>query len=40
MMLKKIGYKISTIFLFARVGDKMIEIGTADGMKCASKIYF
>ena len=37
---KKIGYKISTIILFAPVGDKMTKIGTADPMKCASKIYF
>ena len=28
------------IFLFARVGDKMTKTGTADLMKCASKIYF
>ena len=27
-------------FLFARVGDKMTKTGTADLMKCASKIYF
>ena len=42
MMEKKkyIGYKISMIFLFARVGDKMTKTGTADHMKCASKIYF
>ena len=40
MMPKRIGYKISTIFLFAHVGDKMTKTGTADLMKCASKIYF
>ena len=40
MMPKRTGYKISTIFLFARVGDKMIKTGTADRMECASKIYF
>ena len=27
-------------FLFARVGDKMTKTGTADRMKCASKINF
>ena len=26
--------------VFARVGDKMTKTGTADLMKCASKIYF
>ena len=40
MMPKRIGYKISTIFLFARVGDKMAKTGTADRMKCASKSIF
>ena len=40
MMSKRIGYTISTIFLFARVGDKMTKPGTGDVMKCASKIYF
>ena len=38
-MAKRIGYKISTIFLFAHVGDKMLKTGTADLMECASKIY-
>ena len=27
-------------FLFARIGDKMSKTGTADRMKCASRIYF
>ena len=40
LMPKRRGYKISTIFLFARVGDKMTKTGTADLMKCASKTYF
>ena len=40
IMMPKIGYKISTIHLFVRVGDKMTKTGTADLMKCASKIYF
>ena len=40
MMPERIGYKISTIFLFARVGDKMTKTGTTDLMKCASEIYF
>ena len=42
MMQKKIGYKICSFFFFlsARVGDKMTKTGTADLMKCASKIYF
>ena len=39
MMQKRKGHKISTIF-FACVGDKMNKTGTADLMKCASKIYF
>ena len=37
---RKKGYKISMILLFARIGDKMTETGTADLMKCASKICF
>ena len=40
MMPKRIGYKICSFFLSARVGDKMTKTGTADLMKCASKIYF
>ena len=39
MMPKRIGHKISTISLFARVGDKMTKTDTADLVKCASKIY-
>ena len=39
MMPKRIGYKISTIFLFVHVRDKMTKTGTAGRMKCASKIY-
>ena len=40
MVPKRIGYKIFTIFLFACVRDKMTKTGTADLMKCASKIHF
>ena len=40
MMPKRIGYNISTVFLFARVGNKMTKTGTADRMKFASSIYF
>ena len=42
MMPKRIGYKISTIFLFlfACVGERMTKTATADSIKCASKIYF
>ena len=40
MLPKRIRYKISTIFLFACVRDKMTKTGTADLMKWASKIYF
>ena len=40
MMPKRIGYTISMIYFFARVGDKMTKTGTADLMKCASKFYF
>ena len=40
MIPKSIGYKISTIFLFSCVRDKMTKTDTSDLMKCASKVYF
>ena len=40
MMLKRIATRFLRYCLFARVGDKMTKTGTADRMKCASRIYF
>ena len=40
MMTKRIGYKISTIFLFARVRDKMTKTSIADLIKWDSTSYF
>ena len=37
---KKSLQDLYNIFLFARVGEKVTKNGTADLMKCASKIYF
>ena len=39
-MPKRIGFMISTIIIRIFVKDKMTKTGTADLLKCTSKIYF